>query len=49
MGGTGRPPLIERSVVIEKLLQFQKEIVLPGDKILSQNDSLWQRISDELE
>lgn len=49
MSGAGRPRLIERSLVIEKLLLYKTEIVLPGDKILSQKNCLWQRISDELD
>lgn len=49
MNGPGRPRLIESQLVIDKLLLYKTQIIFPGDKVLSKKNSLWQRISDELE
>uniref|UniRef100_A0A6P7G042 Uncharacterized protein LOC114334561 n=1 Tax=Diabrotica virgifera virgifera TaxID=50390 RepID=A0A6P7G042_DIAVI len=48
MSGPGRPRVIDREEITEKLLLYKSEIILLGDKVLSKNDHLWEKISEEL-
>lgn len=45
----GRPPLVDKEKMINILLKYKTEILLPGDKIISQQDDVWKRVSEELE
>lgn len=49
MARPGRPPLVDKEKLINTLLKYETQIVLPGDKIVSQQDHVWQTVSEELE
>lgn len=49
MSRPGRPSLVDKEKVINTLLKYKTQIVLPGGKIVSQQNNVWTTVSEELE
>lgn len=48
MSKRGRPPKTDPVQVVQTILEFANEIVLPNNKIVSKTSDVWGRISDSL-